>query len=172
MRYFMKEKLFSLGRKFIVKDEFGEDAFIVEGGLLPVFGDCLYFRDLAGNELAYLKQIRPAAGQTDIRDGVLVSSYIVCEIYHQNKLWAAVKSQGSTFTQCRFFIDVPGPDDLEASGDFSGHTYRFTRHGLEVARVSKEWFTLTDLYDVKCLRKEDDVLILASTVAIDLLRYH
>jgi uncharacterized protein YxjI len=171
MRYLMKEKLFSLGRKFIVKDESGEDAFIVEGAVLPLFGDCLSFRDAEGKELASIKEGAFSRSQFHVRDGVLVGSHVFCEIYKEDKLWAAVRIQNLTFTYCRFFIDVPGPQDLEASGDFFRHTYRFTQDGLEVARVSKEWFTLSDSYGVECFKKEDHVLILASTVAIDLLRH-
>jgi uncharacterized protein YxjI len=79
-----------------------------------------------------------------------------------------VKKELFTFLHCRFNVDVPGPDDLEASGDFLSHEYSFTRHGSEVARVSKKWFSMSDTYGVDINDKEDDVLILASTVVIDM----
>jgi uncharacterized protein YxjI len=37
-----------------------------------------------------------------------------------------------------------------------------------VAEVSKQWFTLADTYGVQISQGEDDVLILASTVVIDM----
>jgi len=67
----------------------------------------------------------------------------------------------------RFTVDVPGPDDLEAKGDFLDHEYVFTRGGREVARVSKRWFALADTYGVEIADGEDDVLILASAVVVD-----
>jgi uncharacterized protein YxjI len=61
-----------------------------------------------------------------------------------------------------------GPNDLEAVGDFIGHDYTFSRSGREAARVSKKWFRMSDTYGVEVAPGEDDVLILASTVVIDL----
>jgi uncharacterized protein YxjI len=64
-------------------------------------------------------------------------------------------------------VDVPGPDDLEAKGDFIDHEYEFMLHGQPVARVSKKWFSFADTYGVETFPGADDVLILASTVVID-----
>jgi uncharacterized protein YxjI len=79
-----------------------------------------------------------------------------------------VKKELFTFFSCRFTVDVPGPDDLEASGNLTHHEYEFTRHGTPVARVSKQWFSFADSYGVDIAEGEDDVLILASTVVIDM----
>ena len=38
-----------------------------------------------------------------------------------------------------------------------------------MANVSKQWFALTDTYGVDVADSEDDVLILASTVVIDMV---
>ena len=65
-------------------------------------------------------------------------------------------------------MDVPGPDDLLAEGDFLDHEYTFSRHGQRVAAVSKRWFSWTDTYGVDVAEGEDDVLVLASTVVIDM----
>ena len=63
---------------------------------------------------------------------------------------------------------MPGPDDLVADGDFWEHEYEFTRHGRPVARVSKRFFSWTDTYGIDVAPGEDDVLVLASAVVIDL----
>jgi uncharacterized protein YxjI len=54
-------------------------------------------------------------------------------------------------------------------GDFLDREYAFERGGSEVARVSKRWFALTDTYGVEIADGEDDVLILASSVVIDMI---
>ena len=79
-----------------------------------------------------------------------------------------VKKSLFTFFHCKFTVDVPGPDDLEAEGDFLDHEYQFTRGGTTVASVSKQWFSWSDTYGVEIAEGEDDVLILASTVVIDM----
>jgi len=153
MRYVMKEKLFSFGDDFYIRDENGKDVFFVDGKALSI-GDKLSFQDTSGRELAFIKQ-------------KLLSFGPKYQIYRNGELWATVKKELFTFLHCRFFVDVPGPDDLEAAGDFLEHEYAFKRHGSEVATVSKKWFSLTDTYGVEIEEKEDDVLILASTVVID-----
>ncbi len=154
MLYLMRQKLFSFGDDFTIRDENGNDAFFVDGKALSI-GDKLSFQDMAGNELAFIKQ-------------KLLSLSASYEIYRQGDLYATVKKELFSFLHCRFFVDVPGPNDLEAKGDFLDHEYSFTRDGNEVARVSKKWFSLSDTYGVDINDKEDNILILASTVVIDM----
>jgi uncharacterized protein YxjI len=81
---------------------------------------------------------------------------------------AEVKRELFSFIHHRFTVDVPGPDDLEAEGDFLDHEYTFTRGGQIVATVSKRWFAWTDTYGIEIDDKEDAVLILASAVVVDM----
>ena len=66
-------------------------------------------------------------------------------------------------------MDVPGPDDIEAQGSFLDMEYTFTRGTETVAEVSKRWFAFSDTYGVDIADGEDDVLLLASTVVIDMV---
>jgi uncharacterized protein YxjI len=110
---------------------------------------------MQGQELAFIHQKLLAWGPT-------------YEIYRDNGLFAAVKKELFTFFNCRFTVDVPGPDDLEAKGNFTDHEYEFWRHSGLRATVSKQWFAWTDTYGVEIAEGEDDILILASTVVIDM----
>jgi uncharacterized protein YxjI len=154
MRYVMKQKLFSFGDDFTIKDENGQDVFFVDGKVFS-FGDKLSFQDMAGNELVFISQKLLSWGPT-------------YEIYRGSQLAAVVKKSLFTFFNCKFTVDVPGPDDLEAEGDFLDHEYSFTRGGQTVASVSKQWFSWTDTYGVEIAEGQDDILILASTVVIDM----
>ena len=49
-----------------------------------------------------------------------------------------------TCFNCRFTVDVPGPDDLEAKGDFTDPEYEFWRQSGLRATVSKQWFAWSD----------------------------
>ena len=63
------------------------------------------------------------------------------------------------------------PDDLAASGNFTDHEYMISRGDSVAATVSKQWFAWSDTYGVDIAPGKDDVLILASTVVID-MAYH
>jgi uncharacterized protein YxjI len=68
----------------------------------------------------------------------------------------------------KFTIDVPGPDDLEMTGDLFDHECTIRRGGQPVATISKRWFSMRDTYAVDVAAGQDDLLILASVLALDL----
>lgn len=154
MRYVMKQKLFAWGDDFVIKDENGNDAFFVDGKVFSL-GKQLSFQDMSGRELAYIRQKILSWGPT-------------YEIYRNGELYAVIKKDLFTFFSCRFSIDIPGPNDLEASGDFLDHEYSFEQGGRTVARISKQWFSWTDTYGVEIAEGQDAILILVSTVVIDM----
>ncbi len=155
MRYLMKQNFFCLGDDYAIQDETGRDAFLVDGRAIS-FGDKLSFQDIEGNELAFISQKLLSWGPT-------------YQIWRGAELAAVVKKELFTFFQCSFTVDVPGPDDIEAQGDFMDHEYTFVRRGQVIAAVSKQWFTWTDTYGVDVADGQDDVLMLASAVVIDLV---
>jgi uncharacterized protein YxjI len=155
MRYLMKQKFWSWGDDFTIKDENDHDVFLVDGRAFS-WGDKLSFQDMQGNELAFIRQKLLSWGPT-------------YEISRGDALLAVVKKQLFTFFRCKFSVDVPGPDDLEAQGDFLDHEYTLERHGRAVAQVSKRWFSWTDSYGIEIVDGEDDVLILATAVVIDMV---
>src|SRR5687768_3748047 len=153
-RYQMREHLFSFGDDFTIKDADGRDVFHVDGKALSI-GDKLIFNDMQGRELARIRERLLSIGKTyDVTfpDGTSVK----------------VKKDLFTLFRASFTIDVPGPGDLEAKGSFLDHDYTFERGGRTVATVSKRWFAIRDTYGVDIAAGENDVLILASAVVIDL----
>jgi len=153
-RYVLKQDWFSIGGDYTIRDEAQRDAFIVDGHAFS-FGNKLSFQDPQGRELAFIAQKLLSWGPT-------------YEITMDDRVLAVVKKTLFTFFRCEFTVDVPGPDDLVAEGDFWEHEYAFARHGRTVATVSKRWFSWTDTYGIDVAPGEDDVLILASAVVIDL----
>ena len=153
MRYQLKQRLLSWGDDFYIKDALGRDRYFVDGKAFS-FGDQLSFQDLNGNELAFIKQQVFNWGPT-------------YEISRGGQVVAVVKKELFAFFHHRFTVDVPGPDDLEAEGNFTDHDYVFTRHGKVVATVSKQWFTFADTYGIEIADDEDQVLLLASAVVVD-----
>ena len=95
MRYVMKEKLFSWGNDFHIKNEHELNVFFVDGAAYSI-GDKLSFQDINGNELAFIKQKLLSWGPT-------------YEIYRDGWLTALVKKKLFTFFQCQFTIDKTGP---------------------------------------------------------------
>ncbi|HPF38624.1 MAG TPA: LURP-one-related family protein [Phycisphaerae bacterium] len=153
MRYQLRQKLFSWGDDFTIRDALGRDVFFVDGRAFSL-GDKLSFHDMAGNELVFIQQRLLNWGPT-------------YEITAGGRLVAIVKKKLFTFFRCQFTVDVPGPNDLVAEGEFLHHEYAFRRFGRPVAHVSKQWFSFSDIYGVDIAEGENPVLILAAAVVID-----
>lgn len=155
MRYVMRQKIFALGDDFTIKDDTGADRFLVDGKVFSI-GNKLDFKSMDGQVLARIEQ-------------KLLSFNRKYELFRDGRLAAVVSKKMFTLFKCKFVVDVPGPDDLEARGNFLDHEYEFFRHDRRVATCSKKWFSWSDTYGIDIAAGEDDVLILASSVIIDMI---
>lgn len=156
MKYIVKQKLFSFGDDFAIKDEHGNEAFSVDGKAFTLLREKLAFLDAKKNEVAFIREKLIA----------LTPSF---EILRNGEVAAVVKKDLINLFRVGFTVDVPGPDDLEATGSLLDHEYTFRRGSKVVAEVSKKWFSFTDTYGVDVAAGEDAVLVLASTVVIDMI---
>jgi uncharacterized protein YxjI len=105
------------------------------------------------------------AGQVHRKLAALRPAY---EITIGGKDVAEVRKHLFTAFGDRFTIDVPGAGDMEINGDLPGHEFTIERDGQTVAAISKRWLTVPTSYTVDVAPGEDDVLVLASVLALDL----
>jgi uncharacterized protein YxjI len=154
VRYLMKQNLFSMDEDYAVKDERGRDHYVVAGGAARD-GDRLSFQDTRGREVAYVRRRVQPNGPA-------------YELFYADELQAVVKSRQFNPSRCTFGVEGGSPDDLHAYGDLPGLEYAFSREGHPVASVSRGWYQPPETYAVQVAHAEDDVLILASTVIVDL----
>ncbi len=154
MRYVMKQKLFSWGGDFTIKDEAGRDVYFVDGRTFT-FGSKLSFQDMQRRELAFIRQRLLTWGPT-------------YEIMRDGRIDAIVRKKLFTLFRCVFTVDEPGDNDPIAEGDFFHHEYVFTRGERVIGTVSKKWFSFANTYGVEIADDEDTILLLAATVVIDM----
>ena len=154
MRYLIRERLFGLGEDSDVTDEAGNPVLHVDGKTLSLRDD-LVLKDPQGREVARVRR-------------KLIALRPTYEISVGGREAAQVRKQFFSPFVDRFTIDIPGPDDLEVEGDLFDHEYTVRRGGQVVATASKRWFALGDSYGVEVAPGEDDLLILAGVLALDL----
>jgi uncharacterized protein YxjI len=152
--YVIRERMFRLGEDSDITDGAGQPVLHVDGKVLSLHNR-LILRDPAGREV----------GQVHRKLAALRPAY---EITLGGKDVAEVRKHLFTPFGERFTIDVPGPDDLQISGDLLSHEFTIDRDGQVVATVSKRWLTVTASYAFEVAPGEDDLLILASVLALDL----
>jgi uncharacterized protein YxjI len=152
--YVIRERMFRLGEDFDITDEAGRPVLHVDGKVMSLHNR-LILRDPAG----------PEAGQVHRKLAALRPTY---EITIDGKDVAEVRKHLFTAFHDRFTIDVHGAGGMEISGDLPDHEFTIERDGQKVAAISRRWLTLTTSYTVDVAPGEDDVLILASVLALDL----
>ena len=149
MKLYIKEKVFSWGDKFTVKDAYGEDKYIVEGEVFT-FGKKLHVYDKHGREVAFIKQ--------EVWS-FLPRYYVFCG----DRQIAEIKKE-FTFLFPRYTIDGLG---WEIDGSFMAHDYQITKQGRKIVTISKEWMTWGDSYELDIADPADELVALAVVIAID-----
>ena len=152
--YLIRERFFRLGEDSDITDEHGEPVLHVDGKVLSL-RNRLVLRDPQGREVAQVQR-------------KLVALRPTYQIALAGGEGAEVRKHLFTPFGDRFTIDVPGPDDLEMEGNLLDHEFTIRRGDQPVARISKRWFSLHDTYAVDVASGEDDLLILASVLSLDL----
>jgi uncharacterized protein YxjI len=152
--YLIRERFFRLGEDSDITDDQGRPVLQVDGKVLTLH-DRLVLRDPEGREVAQVRR-------------KLVAMRPTYQISVGGEEAAEVRKHLFTPFHDRFTIDVPGPDDLEMEGDLLDHEFTLRRGGQTVATVSKRWFSMRDTYAVDVAPGQDDLLILASVLALDL----
>jgi uncharacterized protein YxjI len=66
---------------------------------------------------------------------------------------------------------LKGGPNLDVQGNILDHEYEIKEGRHKIAEVSKKWFRLRDSYGLQIVEDQDDVLILAITVAVDIMAH-
>jgi uncharacterized protein YxjI len=152
--YLIRERFFHLGDDFDITDESGRPVIHVDGKVLSLHNR-LVLSEPGGRELAQVQR-------------KLVALRPTYEISVGGDKAADVRKHFFTPFRDKYTIDIPGPHDLEMSGSILDHEFTVRRGDQTVATVSKRWFSVRDTYAVDIAPGEDELLILATVLALDL----
>ena len=149
MKLYIKQKVFSWGDKFTVKDERGEDRYYVEGKVFSL-GKKLHVYDMADREVAFIQQ----------EVWKFMPQYTV---YCKDREVATIRKE-FTFLFPRYVIDGL---DWEIEGSFMAHDYEITESGRPIVTICKEWMTWGDTYELTITDPRQEILALAVVLTID-----
>jgi uncharacterized protein YxjI len=153
-RYKMREKMISIGDDYWIENEHGQKVFKVDGKALRI-RDTLIFEDAHGNKLCEIQE-----RMLRIKDTLAIEG-------PDGETWATVKKALITPFRDRWDVNVEDGPDLDVQGNILDHEYRIEEGRTKVAEVSKKWFRIRDTYGVEIAPGQNDILILAVTVALD-----
>jgi uncharacterized protein YxjI len=156
-RYIMRQRIFALGQDFFINNAAGQPAYKIDGKVRLV-KESLKFRDMQGNLLYKLdeKVLR-------IRESFNI-------LKPDGSLAAKVHNAIIDPLRERFTIEIPGGENLMTKGKVIWAQYDVFRGQQTVAKISKQFSWIgRDQYVVDVFQGEDDCLILAITVVIDMM---
>ena len=157
-RYKMRQKLVSFGDDFWIENEEGDRVFKVDGKMLRV-RDTLFFEDTSGNALCKIQE-----RMLRIKDSMEIEG-------PNGERLAMVKKALITPLRDRWVVKIGDGPDLKVQGNILDHEYDIVEDGDKIAEVSKKWFRLRDTYGVQIGEGQNDILLLAVTVAIDMMAH-
>jgi uncharacterized protein YxjI len=149
---YIKQKVFSLGGKFTVKDQQEKDVYYVEGSFMQV-PKTFSILDTTREEIALITK--------------KVFSFLPKFFVEVNGREVLTIKKEFSFFKARYTIDAAG---IEVNGNWWDMNFQVLQHGEVVGEVSKEWFTWGDSYKVQILDEEMEGVIIALVVAIDCVK--
>ena len=157
-RYKIRQKMFSIGEDFWIENQDGERVYKVDGKALRL-RETLFFEDINGNRLCQIQERWLPIRETMAIDGPDGEQLAVV----QKALIAPLRD--------RWRVNVKNGPDLDVQGNIFDHEYAIKQGWNTIAQVSKKWFTFTDTYGVEIDSGQNDILILAVAVAIDMMAH-
>jgi uncharacterized protein YxjI len=157
-RYKIRQKMFSIGDDFWIENAEGARVFKVDGKVLRI-RKTLIFEDSKGKELCQIQERLLA-----IKDTMVIED-------PDGRDMAVIKKALIAPLGDRWDVKVKGGPDLDVQGNILDHEYSITQGRNKVAEVSKKWFSLTDTYGVEIAEGQNDILVLAVAIAIDMMSH-
>jgi uncharacterized protein YxjI len=157
-RYKIRQKMFSIGDDFWIENQEGQRVFKVDGKALSL-RETLIFEDLNGNKLAKIQERLLA-----IKDTMAVEDA-------KGHRMAVIKKGLIAPLGDHWTVNVKGGPDLDVQGNILDLEYSIMQRRKKIAEVSKKWLSMTDTYGVEIDDGQNDILILAVAIAIDMMSH-
>ena len=157
-RYKIRQKMFSIGDDFWIENQDGRRVFKVDGKALRL-RKTLIFEDMNGNKLCQIQERWLPIKETMAIDGP------------DGEQIAVVKKALIAPLRDRWSVNVKNGPDLDVQGNILDHEYTIKEGWNKIAEVSKKWLSLTDTYGVEIDSGQNDILILAVAIAIDMMAH-
>ncbi len=157
-RYRMRQRLISIGNDFWIENDRGERTLKVDGKMLRV-RDTLLFEDMQGNRLCKLQQ-----KLLTIRDSMTIEA-------DNGESLATIRKALISPIRDRWTVKIGDGPDLAVKGNILDFEYEIDDGDRKVAEISKKGFRIADTYGVQIEPSQSDILILAVTVAIDMMAH-
>jgi uncharacterized protein YxjI len=155
-RYKIRQEMFSIGDDFWIENQDGDRVFRIDGKALRL-RKTLVFEDMKGNKLCQIEE-----RLLTFKDTMTIEDA-------DGDQMAVIKKGLIAPLGDHWTVKVRKGPDLDVQGNILDHEYSIMQRRKKIAEVSKKWLTLTDTYGVEIDQGQNDILILAVAIAIDMM---
>ena len=153
-KYKIKQDMLNISGDYHITDDHDKEVFLVDHALIAI-RKSLVFKDGKGGEVCSIKEpMMTMADELTIEDA-------------DGKIVATARRKGKK--EPHYSVTFRKGPEVVVEGDVPGKDYKIKIEDETVADVNKSMFTVADSYGAEVLHGEDDALVLAAIVALDLL---
>lgn len=153
-KYKVKQDMLNLTGDYKITDDKGREEYLVDAALIAI-RKSLVFKDAKGNEVCSIKEpMMTMADELTIEDA-------------DGKKVATARRKGKK--KPKYSVAFRRGPQISVEGDVPGKDFKIVIEDETVADVKKSMFTVADSYGVEVEHGEDDALVLAAVVALDIL---
>ncbi len=151
MELYIRQRVFTIGDKYDVYDEYERPVFHVEGEIFT-WGAKIHLYDLAGNELYFIQQ----------KVFAFLPEY---SVFQGEALCARIKRE-FTFLRPRLNVESAS-GSFEISGEFMSMDFVISRNGQPMGEIHKKWLSWGDTYLLSIYDDKDAAFFTALAIAVD-----
>lgn len=151
-KLYIKQKVFSLGGNFTVKDELEQDKYLIKGSFLSI-PKTFTIKDTSDNEVGTITK----------KVFSLLPKFFVAV----NGEEVVTIQKKFSFLKARYQIEGRG---IEVHGDWWDKKFEVVSQGEVVGEVNEKWFTWGDTYEVVVIDESLEHIIISLVIAIDFVK--
>jgi len=155
VKYQIRQNVFSIRSRFIIKDEHEQPRYTVEGKFFSL-GKQLTLYNMQGVEEIYIEQ----------KIFRFLPEY---HFYKKRQHIATIKKEIS-FLRPRYYIES-NQGHYEIEGNVFAYDFKIIKNKKMIAIVNKRWFSFGDTYGVEISDCEDVSFILALVIVLDQIHH-
>ncbi len=152
MRYYIKQKVFSIGDKFDIFDENQNPVYHVEGKFFSI-SNKLRFLDVNDGEILNAKR-------------KILSFFPTYYMYDESGTEVAMIRKKISFLGSKFVFNFKGKP-MMITGNLFAHDFSIEDEGMSIVSVQKKYISWGDTYEINIDESHDTELFLFAVVILD-----
>jgi uncharacterized protein YxjI len=153
--FLVREARLPIGDDYTIDVDSGGRLFDVDGRLLQI-RESLTIKDTTGAEVFHIQ-------------GTLLGVKNVLALSRARVAVATIRKQKSESGPELYVVELPGSERVEVIGSPADRAYSLSYRGHIVATVSHAWMPIGSGYRVQIAPEQDDGVVLAVTVCLDVM---